>query len=166
METQEIPPPYNVAAPAFARINELEAKVTELQAIIEDRDRVTTQLYNELSSLRATIDSDSAVISDHLIDSADRHGFCEAYDELIRKVNSQLRVIVLREREAEWEVDVRLEAQYTVYHKAYIKAVSQRAADSLVAGDPDAYIDADDVLRDAISNGEESDFSYEVTVVD
>lgn len=150
----------------FARINELEAKVAELQAIIEDRDRITTQLTNDLASLKESIRHDSAVISDHAIDTADRHGYCEVYDEFISTVNSQLRVIVLRQREREWEVETRLEGRYTVYHTVRVMAATQEAANDLVADDPDAYMDGDEVIRSAVSDGEESDFSYDVDIVD
>jgi hypothetical protein len=166
METQEIPQPYNVAAPAFARINELEAKVAELQAIIEDRDRITTKLTNDLASLKDSIRHDSAVISDHAIDTADRHGYCEVYDEFISNVNSQLRVIVLRQREREYEVPVRINATYTMYTKATVTATSMDEARDMVLSDPDSFVDADSIVRDAVGGCYEDDSDYDIEVVD
>ncbi len=150
----------------FAHINELEAKIAELNAIIEDRDRIITQLYNDLSSLRGMIRSDSAVLSDHLIDTADRHNYCEVYDELISKVNSQLQVIALREREREYEITVRINATYTMHTKATVTATSMDEAHDMVLSDPDSFVDADSIVRDAVTGCYEDDSDYEIEVVD
>lgn len=94
-----------------AELTKLRSELIVAQADIE-------QLRRQLSNTVAVAEQDLAVaqrmhegdiklIGDQLIEEAEGHDLCEAYDDVIRAVNKKLKV-KLREREVSYEVSLEI----------------------------------------------------------
>lgn len=145
----------------------LQDEIDRLSALAIERLETITSLRAQLSVIRSHIVDDGDLISDEAIAIAEKHGFCEVWDTFYEEINGRLRVIELKERVQRHKFRVRIKGIYYAYHDVEVTAAGGRAnARDMLANDLDSYMDADHVMREAVSRGEESDWDYDIEVVE
>lgn len=163
--------------PAFAPDTpdtDLQDEVARLSTLAQERlERIDTlhrhirEIQRRAAALRYHIRHDGDLISDKALAIAEKHGFCEVWDEFYTDLNDQLQVIELKERVQTHKFKVRIKATYYMYHNVEVTAPGGYAkVRDMLADDADSHLDADDVMRDAVRNGAESDCEYEIEVVE
>jgi len=145
----------------------LQGEIDRLSALASERLDTITSLRAQLSVIRSHIVDDGNLISDEAIAIAEKHGFCEVWDNFYEELNGRLRVIELKERVQTHKFRVRIKSIHYLYHDVEVTAAGGRAkVRDMLADDPDSYMDADDVVREAIRKGEETDWDYDIEVVE
>lgn len=106
-------------------------------------------------------------VSERLIEEADNRNWCSEYDDIVDEVNAKSGmpgVIMLREREHEYTVSVRIEARVNVETEVKVMARSQEHADDLVNEDVEACLDesVSDIISEEVRYNGVYDYDVEV----
>lgn len=140
--------------------DELKSLNTALQASLEEANELVATLRGDRDILRDRlrdytnkVAQDMRVLSDKLIEEANRRNWCDEYDEIVDALNGLFLVLSIDQRTREYEVEVVLSGTITACTTVIVTAGSREDAEQLVREDIDAYVDVSDVLTNELMNG-------------
>lgn len=132
-----------------------------------DQDVRITSLTSDLSQFRAEYEvykrrvaDDWAKLSDELIEAANTRGYCEAYDDLIEKINGIITTGQLKSRERTFTLEYEVTTSITATIEVEVRATSQEEARDLFEYCPSDYHDIVQTMTEEIYNGACDDAEY------
>ena len=140
--------------------DELKSLNTALQASLAEANELVAALRGDCNILRERlrdytnkVAQDTRLLSDKLIEEANRRNWCDEYDEIVDALNGLFLVLSIDQRTREYEVEVVLSGTITARTTVTVTAGSREDAEQLIREDVDAYTDVADTLINELQCG-------------
>lgn len=140
--------------------DELKSLNTALQASLAEANELVAALRSErdhaqerLHDYSNKVAQDSQILSEKLIEEANRRNWCDEYDEIVDALNGLFLVLSIDQRTREYEVEVVLSGTITARTTVIVTAGSREDAEQLIRDDVDAYTDVADTLINELQCG-------------
>lgn len=126
----------------------------KVELAISNRERAAASsdlniCRESLARVKQSFSSAMRIISDAIWEESDARGWCDEVGKFMERVNESLPAdyeLILREQE--YEVETVVTGTASVTHKVMVMADSQEAANRKIKGDPDQYMDPEEILND------------------